>query len=502
MSTVTIQHLGKSSLAGGASEFEGPVVRLGRQPDNDVVFDAQKDVLVSGRHAEVSLDGQAVWVSDLGSRNGVFVNGERVQRRRAVGPQDRVSLGRGGPEFRVLAGGGAGEADGLQTVKASGPGPRGPGPIRVFGGAAAGPATPAAVPLRRQEGGWRAAAMNTIGRLMAPRAQASGGGVGMNTIMRVVSAAERAGRRRTLLATAPAFLLLAAMLGAVWLGSRKATDWRGVAHAATDSVYVVIVTAGGGSGKEVGLGTAWSAAPGYLATNAHVAEEFEKVRAQGATLVARTGGVRPVELRIVGVTIHPGYGQFAEMMGRYQPKDLSSPSGLLEVPPACDVALLHVEPADVPRQGRGLTIAPASALEGLAEQSEILYLGFPGEGNNGGRTTIENPTATSESGGIRKVCDEFLGACEPGTAAMLAYNINATGGGSGGPVLDAAGRVVGLLSSGDVVGRTAQGRIPLGGFTYGPRADLVRELLEKTAEKAQEARAARWEARLRRLAGV
>lgn len=65
-------------------------LRLGREPGNEVCLD---DNGISRQHARVILHNAAVWVQDAGSRNGVFVNGERVADHRALKPGDRVSVG-------------------------------------------------------------------------------------------------------------------------------------------------------------------------------------------------------------------------------------------------------------------------------------------------------------------------------------------------------------------------------------------------------------------------
>ena len=50
---------------------------LGRDPRNDVTVDNPS---ISRRHAEIVLDPKHALLADLGSRNGVFVNGKRVQK--------------------------------------------------------------------------------------------------------------------------------------------------------------------------------------------------------------------------------------------------------------------------------------------------------------------------------------------------------------------------------------------------------------------------------------
>src|SRR5882672_11025137 len=62
---------------------------LGRSPDCDIVLE---DDGVSREHARLLVSGGRVIVEDLESRNGTFVNEERVEKR-ALRAGDRVRLG-------------------------------------------------------------------------------------------------------------------------------------------------------------------------------------------------------------------------------------------------------------------------------------------------------------------------------------------------------------------------------------------------------------------------
>lgn len=64
-------------------------VTIGRDRINDIVFPA---LFISRYHAELAHDGTSFVVRDLGSKNGVYVNGDRVDRR-LVKDGDRVSVG-------------------------------------------------------------------------------------------------------------------------------------------------------------------------------------------------------------------------------------------------------------------------------------------------------------------------------------------------------------------------------------------------------------------------
>ncbi|MFZ5482489.1 MAG: FHA domain-containing protein [Myxococcota bacterium] len=77
-------------LAGRAYVITAEGLRLGRDPQNEVHID---DAGVSRQHARVLLHNGAVWVQDAGSRNGIFVNGERVPDHKQVKVGDRLAVG-------------------------------------------------------------------------------------------------------------------------------------------------------------------------------------------------------------------------------------------------------------------------------------------------------------------------------------------------------------------------------------------------------------------------
>jgi hypothetical protein len=63
---------------------------IGRGPENDVVVPEQT---VSSNHASVWMESGQVWLKDLGSRNGTFVNDNRIQGATPVNVGDSVRLG-------------------------------------------------------------------------------------------------------------------------------------------------------------------------------------------------------------------------------------------------------------------------------------------------------------------------------------------------------------------------------------------------------------------------
>ena len=66
-------------------------VLIGRGGQNDVPLDG--DDFTSANHARFESRRDGVWVEDLGSTNGTFVNGARVTTPRRLGKGDVVRVG-------------------------------------------------------------------------------------------------------------------------------------------------------------------------------------------------------------------------------------------------------------------------------------------------------------------------------------------------------------------------------------------------------------------------
>ena len=66
-------------------------ITLGRGQTNDVPLSA--DEYASTRHARIEPRRDGIWVEDIGSTNGTFVNGIRLTRERRLAPGDVVRVG-------------------------------------------------------------------------------------------------------------------------------------------------------------------------------------------------------------------------------------------------------------------------------------------------------------------------------------------------------------------------------------------------------------------------
>ncbi len=114
---------------------------LGRRPYNDIVID---NLAVSGEHAVLQMSGADVFLEDLNSTNGTYVNGKAIKKQQLQGG-DTVEIGKYKIKFvndsadshektTVISGGAvvSGAAEAAAAVNL------GPAAIKVISGSAAG----------------------------------------------------------------------------------------------------------------------------------------------------------------------------------------------------------------------------------------------------------------------------------------------------------------------------------------------------------------------------
>jgi len=76
--------------AGRVFVISGPITSIGRSPQCEVAFD---DPALSFLHAQISERGGALYLRDMGSRTGTFVNGQALTSARKLADGDRIQLG-------------------------------------------------------------------------------------------------------------------------------------------------------------------------------------------------------------------------------------------------------------------------------------------------------------------------------------------------------------------------------------------------------------------------
>jgi len=107
-------------LAGQRFPVTSEGLRVGRDAGNEIHLD---DAGVSRQHARVLLHNGAVWVQDAGSRNGIFVNGERVPDHKQLKIGDKLVVG--AHTFELVPPDGAPAPRPAAPVAPAGPPPKG-----------------------------------------------------------------------------------------------------------------------------------------------------------------------------------------------------------------------------------------------------------------------------------------------------------------------------------------------------------------------------------------
>ncbi|MGV8885045.1 MAG: FHA domain-containing protein [Microbacteriaceae bacterium] len=80
----------RGPTSGARFLLDGNVTTVGRHPDADIFLD---DVTVSRRHAEFLREGTSFQVKDLGSLNGTYLDGERIDVS-PLGDRAEVQVGK------------------------------------------------------------------------------------------------------------------------------------------------------------------------------------------------------------------------------------------------------------------------------------------------------------------------------------------------------------------------------------------------------------------------
>ncbi len=199
MERVVLRHL---SGAKGQQVESIPLDRagdllIGRDLAAHVRFDPEHDDLVGRQHARILQDPGDKYkfsIVDLNSRNGTYINKQRVVGTSALAPGDIVQLGPGGPEFQFDF-----DPPPAHLVKST----------RL-----------AAVPQAGDPQATRLAPMSAAsGAIAAPGGKST---VGKETVERMVTGARKEGRRNLALGVAASLLVAGGIIGVVAWRS----EWR------------------------------------------------------------------------------------------------------------------------------------------------------------------------------------------------------------------------------------------------------------------------------------
>jgi S1-C subfamily serine protease len=530
---------------GHRSVLHKPVVTLGRHPDNDVVFDALAESMVSAFHAELREQGPGRWtVVDRGSSNGTWAGGDRLTQLTFDGRLE-LQLAQGGPRLAVMpllaepaqAADAVTVADGLRrpappgldplvvapTVDSPASGFRGPG--RIGGPADASPPgglplPPVSAPVVRPAAdapgcspdpapgvpSWQRAP-----RFGPPQGVADGNlRPGVTAQIRAVAGemVRRSSRRfwvavsvLGLLLAAATTLLVLVLTGTVQLGA-------GPTPAAAPPP-----AAAGPVAADAAAPPAAAAAPAeepQAAVKRIVVENQDAIFLLGAEVLGRSEGFCTgfsltsrilatnahcvLEMQKIWKVLGDGQGVYA-----YQNEHPG-------VKHRVQFALMHPGYSDddtdtiypdiglavlATRADRQVQLATKERAAELRVGDRVYLLGFPGALNN-----TDSPVATLTEGLVSRLTDLTQRKAEPAGAVLIQHSAFTTKGTSGSPLFDGSGLVIGI-NTGYYRGEAEQQRVdPVTGrvrdemvtqdlqnYAIGMRVDLVHDLLQLLYER-------------------
>jgi hypothetical protein len=229
-----------------------------------------------------------------------------------------------------------------------------------------------------------------------------------------------------------------------------------------------------------------------LATNAHVGILREGLRTR-ERMIVRAPGANGTIYEVVEHKIHPGYVPFnaflqsdLRLIAQYRGgAQALSGNGY-------DVSLLRVA-GTLPEADR-LEVASAEELDALAPGTPLATSGYPSENMTNSWSQGVGATPEQHLGVVTAMTDMFHLPSALAVRQLIHHDLPATGGASGSPIVNAKGHVVGLLNAGNlfmVNGRRVPNAVLV---NFGQRADLVREMLDGTAEQKLADARAHWTA--------
>ncbi len=463
-----------TSLSFSSKQF----IRLGRHPDNDIVFNEEENRVVSGFHCEIRILEGRVFIADLDSTNGMLINDQWAQES-IVSSGDIVELGKRGPSFRVRYKAEASDppidptiapenwltapTQQVATVTNS-DGPQITKTARIrFRSYPVSRENPSLSPDSDSAEPEAKYGKRTVGMMiqnaLAQAGIARGKGTTKSTdyfkalVDQKVS--KSSSRLRKIIIAIVVVLVIGGGCFGYFLYRNRSVQFYQTTQVnygdtsggtiASANRYAIFMLAGqqpqpnGQPGPLSGFCTAFAVARDILATNAHCTLRAQK---KFSNVSALMNGAPANRYQVTHTLAHPGY----------QPGKISPDVGLVRI---------RGELANL------VTIGGSNELSLLSPGVPMFLYGFPGRLNK-----EEAPEATFIKGDIGRVTTFNQKLGNFGQNTLLQHSAFSSGGTSGSPIFNTSGRVVGINAG----GYTEDGKA-LSGYNFAMRIDLINTLL-------------------------
>lgn len=494
-------------------------VTVGRGADNDVVIGHPE---VSGKHLSLKLVSGKVMVEDVGSTNGTYVSGARIQGPTPVDRGVEIQLGGTGPLIEAWMKAPAQVPDLEATIVPKPPGA--PSPTHQQAAPARRSSWPVWVALLALTAIVGAgyvtvmdkfenmetqanAAENTVSagidefrRQLEPAMTVALGQEDAQTVFGAMTTADNVLREMRETAADPSLSeverdermaslrkQLRAPQDAIdavngKLSTRAGYSWDDILKDYGESIFLIAVYYVNAKGQAFnrGTGTAWALdGDGWLGTNAHVAEMVSRKEWPKGTRkivkLAIQGGTGKV-FDIEKIKVHKGW------------------NGQVNSP---DVALIQI---DAPKGAlKPLRVGTKARYEGLVSGTALGTAGFPGELTSEfvdgleqevlrGKTAkdLHAPGATPifKACFVTRVTDFDRKTAPPAKSQFIGHSASTTGGTSGSPMFDKDGYVVALNNSGlQVVIASDRSINSPAALNNGIRVDLLMDLYQQVKSR-------------------
>lgn len=435
--------------------FESDVIRIGRSRRCELTI--ARD-MISSEHAVIEARNGRLFIRDVGSTNGTFLNSQRLTQVSRLQIGDVVVFGNAGPSIRITA---------ITDRKPAGEDSR-RSPFEFPGGALLSQPPNARLPsLAPKQSGVAPVGSSLLlaSRLVGPDhlGKLNGTEPSTRTIVRAMEEKQKLFWGFAIGAVIGVCLIGGFLSLVLFLAIPDDTAWVSrIDKQYRGSVFFVTIV-DPRSGMNLGGGTAFAIdSNGTFATNGHIAIPMAEMLENGvAPILISHGG--ETTYKVVEAKCHPSYSA----------SDADSNNIF-----ANDVGILKADISGSKRP-QAVRLASTAEFQKLQAGDQICYIGFPHFlGNDfADRTSI---VARTHAGNINRVTDfQKRDSQDSKNTRLLEHDLKVYKGASGSPIFDSRGAVVGIVNGLSVFQDEQSGMTEVtGGAKYGIRIDALLDMID------------------------